>query len=946
MLCISAIKLAYEIRGFSQLVKEDRSFSRTIRCGMTNLQKSFYQAFVASVLLICTSTGFAQSGGVYAGNGQSSPYSGDGGSAVAAVLSGPTGMSFDSFGNVYIAERGHIRRVDGLTKQISTVVEGSGLSLSLEDGTDYPYDVKLDAAGNLYWSDTAAHIVRKRDGITGVITTVAGRGSSGYSGDGGLATEAELSLPTGLALDVDGNIYVVDSGNHTLRRVDRITGVITTLAGTGTPGFSGDGGSAPAARLNAPVGIAIDRSGNFYVSEMRNHRIRRIDVSSGSIESVAGTGIAGYNGDGLSAAQANLKMPGLMTFDNAGNLIFADVLNNRVRMLEISSGLIWTVAGGRPLSMKAPAGVAVSNVGTLLISESRGHVVRNLSFPGSTVVTGLKLSTAAGRVPITIPLSVTASLATGNNLPKNATGTVNFFYGPTADGTYGQLGTASLLNGEATLTTPLWDIGAWRINAEYLGDAVFAPTATSISGETGGQDLALTVTPLVKIGVSPASPVSGEAVAFTASLTPSSQAGTIEFRDGETVLGEAVLTNGLATLSASAPAAGVRSIGAIYRGDAIFGPVPAEDLPVKVKRSSYAQVISSRNPSGQGTTVTFFALVAPAINNGTVAFYDNGVLVGNANVNADFPGTSTFTTHSLTLGTHSITAKYAGDLDTGATTSASVVQSILGAATVSLFSNPATPAPGQSVTYTAIVNPAAATGLVQIFDGETLLGSANLVAGSISISLAGLTLGTHSVKAVYAGDFNHSAASSNVLSQSVLKKNIALTLNSNLNPSVTGQSVQLSVTVSPATTSGTVQLFDKGVSLGTINFRNGTASFITSFLSAGMHSLQVVYGGDSQFNAGSSNVITQQTKRATSVTMSAIVNPALVLTAEVDPRSASGSVQFFDGQLLIGSGTLVDGRASLAISGLVSGTHTVKAYYLGDAAHATNISAASLVLIP
>jgi large repetitive protein len=911
------------------------------------LRNHLFNAFRATVLLICSIAAFAQTGGVFAGNGQSAPYSGDGGSAASAVISGPTGMAFDSSGNLYIAERGRIRKVDGLTKQINTVVEGAGLQAAGEE-SDYPYDVKLDAAGNLYWSDTAAHTVKKRHAITGVITTVAGRGTAGYSGDGGLAIEAELSLPTGLALDENGNIFVVDSGSHTLRRVDLITGVITTIAGNGTPGFSGDGGIALAARFDSPLGIAIDTSGNLYVSEMRNNRIRRIDISTGLIASIAGTGIAGYNGDGVAAVQANLRTPGLMTFDSAGNLIFADVLNNRVRMLEISSGLIWTVAGGRPLSLKAPAGVAISNPGTLLISESRGHVVRNVSLPAATVVTGLKLSTSLGRVPITVPVSLTAALATGNNVPGNATGVVNFFYGPTAEGLYGQLGTASLLNGEATLTTPLWDVGPWRINAEYLGDAAFAPTATSISGETGGQDLALTVTPLVKIGITPASPVSGESTAFTASLTPASQTGAIEFRDGETILGEAVVANGLATLSIAAPAAGVRSIGAVYRGDPIFGPVPSENLPVKVKRSAFAQLISSRNPSGQGSSVTFFALVAPAISNGTVAFYDNGVPIGNANVNPDFPGTSTFTTSSLGLGSHSITAKYGGDLDTGAATTAAVVQTVLGGATVSLLSNPAIPAPGQSVTYTAFVNPSSSTGLVQFFDGETFLGSGNLVSGTISISLASLPLGSHSVKAVYGGDANHSVASSNVILQSVLKKNITLTLASNLNPSVTGQAVQFTVNVNPATVTGTVQLINKGTSLGNITLRGGTASFVTSFLPAGTHSVQAVFSGDSQFNAGSSNVVTQQTKRATSVTISAMVNPgaAMILSAEVDPVAATGSVQFFDGLSLLGAGTLNGGKASLAISGLYSGHHLVKAFYLGDATHAANVSASSLVFVP
>ncbi len=855
------------------------------------------------------------------------------------MLTNPTGISLDAFGNLYIAERGHIRRVDGTTRQISTLVATS----TDESGNEYPYDVKLDASGNLLWCDTAAHVVRRRDAISGIISIVAGTGAPGYDGDGGRALEASLNLPTGLAIDKTGNFYIVDTGSHTVRRVDSTTGVIQTIAGNGTAGSSGDGGSSIESTLNAPLGIALDRAGNIYVSEMGSHQIRRIDAATGLISSAVGSGMAGYNGDGIRASKANLRMPGLMTMSESGNLVFADVQNNRVRMLDASSGLIWTIAGGRAGALKAPAGVAISPLGNLLISESKGHVVRSQPLSGPTAVTGLNLSIKSNRVPITTPLVFSADITASNGLARNATGMVNFFYGPTEDGTFGQLGSAALFNGEATLTTPLWNLGPWRINAEYLGDEAFAPTATFISGESGGLDLPLLVTPLLTLSVKTESPVKGEPVSLTASLMPNTQTGTIEFRDGNFVIGFSEIASGLATLTAPAPAAGLRSISAVYKADNIYTGTASESLPVKVKQSAWAQLISSRNPVGQGDSVTFHALVSPALSSGSVSFYDNGVLIGSSPMNQDFPGSSLFTTSFSGLGNHMISARYGGDADTGSATAFGISQTVLSAVTISISSNPPNPTPGQTAIYTVSVNPSSATGNVQFFDNDLDIGSAPLTRGIASIAVSNLAVGVHSVKAVYRGDAVHSGNSSAPLVQTVFKKNSEVTVTSISNTSAVGQGVVFTIAMTPATATGSVQLLDNGTVLGTIVLRNGTGSLITTALAAGTHAMQAIYSGDALLNASGSLIIYQQVKASTSLVLRTSPNPAntseiLVLRAEVQPTAASGTVQFFDSANLLGTATFNNGIATMSVQGLPAGVHHLTAVYLGNSTYTGSTS--------
>ena len=267
-------------------------------------------------------------------------FSGDGGPAAQAQLSRPFGMAVDGRGNLYIADAGNnrIRRVgpDG----IITTLAGTGEAGFSGDGgpsaqarLSNPRSVAVDARGNVYIADLSNNRIR-RVGPDGMITTFAGTGAPGFSGDRGPAAGAQLNSPTSVAVDAKGDVYIVDQGNHRVRRVGP-DGIITTFAGTGMRGFSGDGGPVAGAQLNFPTGVAVDARGNVYIADTDNRRVRRVE-GDGFITTFAGTGEAGFSGDGGPAAQAQLSRPFDVAADGRGNLYIADAGNNRIRRVSFT----------------------------------------------------------------------------------------------------------------------------------------------------------------------------------------------------------------------------------------------------------------------------------------------------------------------------------------------------------------------------------------------------------------------------------------------------------------------------------------------------------------------------------------------------------------------------------------------------------------------------------
>lgn len=231
----------------------------------------------------------------------------------------------------------------------------------------------------------------------GTITTVAGTGVCGFSGDGGSATQAQLKGPAGLATDGMGNLYIADLGNHVIRKVTPF-GTITTIAGTGAPGYNGDDKPATNAQLAAPTDVAVDPLGQgLYIADNGNHRIRRVDLTTGIITTVAGTGQQGFSGDGGPATEATLSYPSGVALDALGNLYIADSQNHRIRKVDVN-GIITTVAGNgargfsgdngpaTAASFKEPVAVAVSSTGFLFVADTADHRVRRVD-PSGTITT-------------------------------------------------------------------------------------------------------------------------------------------------------------------------------------------------------------------------------------------------------------------------------------------------------------------------------------------------------------------------------------------------------------------------------------------------------------------------------------------------------------------------------------------------------------------------------
>ncbi|MEZ5672096.1 MAG: NHL repeat-containing protein [Thiotrichaceae bacterium] len=268
-----------------------------------------------------------------------SGFSGDGGEATQAKLNTPVGVAIDAQGNTYIADSNNhrIRKVN--TFHIITTVAGTGAPGNAGDGKtavdaqlNFPSGIATDNIGNLYIADTGNHVIRKVD-TAGIITTIAGTGQAGFSGDGGQATKAQLNHPKRVTVSSTGIIYIVDKDNHRIRQIDS-NGVITTIVGN-NKGYSGDNGAATQAQLNSPSDVKIDGRGNLFIADTDNHRIRKVNAATGVITTVAGTS-SGYSGDNGPATAAQLNYPDSVAVDinQYGDLYIADTQNHRIRKVE------------------------------------------------------------------------------------------------------------------------------------------------------------------------------------------------------------------------------------------------------------------------------------------------------------------------------------------------------------------------------------------------------------------------------------------------------------------------------------------------------------------------------------------------------------------------------------------------------------------------------------
>ena len=424
----------------------------------------------------------------FAGTGAYSPGGNntfnDGGLATNALLHIPSGVAVDTNGNVYIADTGDniIRKVttDGIINTIAGDSYGAykdnGIPLDAELHT--PEDVAVDSKGNVYIADSSNDLIRKV-GTDNTITYIGGSlgatgfPNAGYSGDGGAATKAGLIVPFALAMDGSGNIYFAENGDSRIRKIDS-SGNMSTLAGTGVPGFGGDGSTAGTAQLNFPTGVAVDANGNVYIADSLNHRIRK--VASGNINTVAGNGALSYSGDGGAGSAAQLNTPQTVALDANGNLYIADTANNVVRKVA-ANGTITTLAGngaagfggdgGNAASaqLNGPQGIAVDAGGNVYVSDTQNARVRKISGGAITTVAGSGtagfggVGSAATSAQLTIPTGLAIDSAgalyiadfSNNRIRKVSGGNIGTFAGNGLAGYTGDSGPAA----NAQLTTPL-----------------------------------------------------------------------------------------------------------------------------------------------------------------------------------------------------------------------------------------------------------------------------------------------------------------------------------------------------------------------------------------------------------------------------------------------------------------------------------------------------------
>lgn len=374
-------------------------------------------------------------------------FGGDGGPATSAQMRLPWGIDVDAAGNVFFGDYGNhsIRRIDAGTGLMSTVV---GLGV----GLDNPRGIDVDASGNIFIADTDNNRVCRVDAISGQVSTIAGNGIPGYTGDGGPATAARIGLPQDVAVDVGGNVYFASAYTNRVRRIDAVTGVIETIAGTGIPGFNGDNRLATTARLKDPVALALDGSGNLLIADVTDQRVRKVDLTTGIITTVAGNGTFGYGGDGGLGTSAQLSNPTSLVVLTTGELVIGS--DFAVRAVS-ATGYIRTIAGigttgfsgdGGPATNAAITrvnGVAASVHGDVYIADLLNHRIRRIDGPDAPPI-----ADAGADLSLTIPVGQAVQLD-GSGSTDDRTPTANLQYAWTI---VAPNGSAAMLTGASTAT--------------------------------------------------------------------------------------------------------------------------------------------------------------------------------------------------------------------------------------------------------------------------------------------------------------------------------------------------------------------------------------------------------------------------------------------------------------------------------------------------------------
>jgi hypothetical protein len=882
---------------------------------------------------------------------------------------GMTYLSGTGSGGLGVLVPGNVIPVAGEYRTWTSTKDGVAATSA---NLDQPAGIVLDGAGNLYIADSAHNRIRKvtapvAPALVGIISTYAGTGSASYTGNSGKAAKATLNAPSGLALDGAGNLYIADSGNNAVRKIALSTGIITTVAGTGVSGYTGDNGAATSATLDQPMGITVDTDGNLYIADTSNQCIRRVDAGTGIITTVAGNGNPSgnadgkgtFSGDGGPATSAGLSLPYGVAFDAAGNMYIPDSANNRVRKVD-STGVISTYAGtaaagysgdlgpANAATLNNPSGVALDAAGNLYIADTANYALRKVNNTGSEIVTLIRNGNNSTLNPTTGVLGLVQIFAP---LGLFVDGKGDVYY---ADYYYMLveeiLSNQSVLNFAATPIQAGNKSALQRQTVENDGNAALDLTAitpdanAAVDAATTNCSLSvsLDVDTDCTIGAVFAPPVT---LVFRAGATSEPLQGNIDL-SGYTVNFPADTE--------------------VFPLDIVLGGIAT---PVN---ATTVTLTSSSNPSFYGQAVTFTATVTAGatagIPVGTVTFMD-GVTTLAANVPLNAAGVATYmTTIPLAVGAHPITASYIAATTSNFLPSSGTLTQVVNEATAINLGSSANPSQlNQQVTFTATLAISGGGGVtpdgtVTFLDGVTTL-AANVplnAAGVAAYATAALAIGVHPITAAYSGDATNDILpiTSKVLNQDV-QVAPAVTLASSLNPSNYGNAVTFTATITGNGTvapTGVVNFLDGGVKFATANLTGATGivTVTTSALAAGTHTITAAYQGDTNYSAGTTTAISQiVNKTDTSTTLAATPTPGIAglpvaLTANVKivagAATITGTVTFTDGTTVLNTVPLTAAGTATINPKLAPGTHTIVATYSGDAND--NTSASTPLAVP